>query len=515
MQFFFTWVKEKDVFPREDVLGFHLSHAEGDFPTLTVTLKNEGGPAISPGTLGRFGLYQGDQARALFEGDVLGAPSILEEGTVCYTLTSKNLSALEAFQRALAALKKGPEWDPLFVAPGFEDQPRELLDGYSFLPHWGRIGGSFCWSDILKGRHTIVIGDAFFKESLRAKVLKNPIDQLDVEMKAEWTQSYGDVVNVGPVIREAFPGGRIDEDRGKALEKHWWKAPLKLKDSGYELVESRLTPVLDMTGQRHYEPSVQVAWGYLQKREEICAFQLLRPGAAGRLLRRYSLKMHLNDIRLDGSLPYWTAGTSYVAQALVLYGGKVYEAKVPHGAGPSFAKDRGRWKEKEGFADGRYYPASSFFTTPRGHAAITHGLSVALAYLKASSRAYSVEVEVPLAQILDLSCDHTLKIALPQGTVFGKVVFYEMISKGPGAFGRVKILVSDMENFQGQLEYAFSGNPKPQTGLVDPKLVTRSQLVESVLVDLQEETEIRLDFMDLTTTDVLRHRIALTVRGLS
>ena len=67
----------------------------------------------------------------------------------------------------------------------------------------------------------------------------------------------------------------------------------------------------------------------------------------------------------------------------------------------------------------------TFFTTDRGHEAISHALEIAQAHLAMSTRAVEIQLKCPLVDAWMLTCNHSVQLndpRLPGGRALGKVM---------------------------------------------------------------------------------------------
>lgn len=435
---------------REDLEVFNLkiTQSESEFARAELEVINPKEGLLSPARKQRIYIScevtPGGLKQLLFSGRITGYPTDLaaEFVTLEYLAQPEDWAAVQA--AFLDTLKVMPYYHELFTPQENRNNPEEILAARASLIHWHRATNAIALSDILQGSDTIVIDEDYFFDSLQTSIGDPPLKQVNLNIEVQWQQIGVGEVNCAEKIRLEFTNSAIATPQINTLtplafEDGWKGARIP---SGYEIIESVLTPIADgfglaqadlrsgtavVTGANYptangstpptREVTVPRVWYigrlkllavYEQKRREVLT------AIVDTAIQEYSLK---SDASEDLFLR--------IEDPVSSINGEVLDPTQP-----SF-----------------FYDTVMSQLTTYGEEAVQHGLLRARARLAKSFRTVEMSVEVKLDDILDITCDHSIHLLddrLPGQSVSGKVVGYQMEVDGDTGLqiGRVTIASS-------------------------------------------------------------------------
>lgn len=333
-------------------------------------------------------------ATLLFRGRVVGAPRGHDGAFAEIELDSRDGDMAAKVAAALAPLKTIPQWDPLYIAQGAEDDPAEVLDGWPRVLHIDRTDGSVTTVDIIDGdgaAPVVIPPEQVEGESVTYEATGAPAPRVEVTVTAEWTQKGTGTLDLGRLFRETVgPTLRTISPYHQFADT--WLAPGESLGQDWEVVSARLVPQIPATGRW---PIYWLTVGIGQ------ADQTYRPEAVLRWTiekrRRESVLVTVEGAAQDvGSVAPEVVRLSLNLPDVVAAG--------------ALAPDSG-----------------SFFMTDRGRQAVEHAAHVAATMLTASQRCVEVRFRIMgfTPEALALTCGRTATVQsdrLPGGTATGKVV---------------------------------------------------------------------------------------------
>ncbi len=476
----FAWVGAGAVFDPavharsdEAVRGLEIRGAEGEAAVAAVTVADPGGGLLSRG-LDRYAFISATLAGSvhlLFHGVLREAPRAMGGAAVTLELDCRTGDTDARVRDVLADHRVAPHYDPLFVPPGGEDRPEEVLNGRFARLFIDRTDGRVRLSDNLDGRRTAVFGaHEVAGESVGYTLTRRPLPWVDVSVAAEWEQRGTGTIDAGAVIRrhnggpiatlspddafaERWPGagegigpdsgytvrtGRLveqppppDADAGEPLpDQVFGLGGLGERDLSDTVYRSSLFPYANAGvvyfRRRYFRPELWLDWAYSQRRREVVTARLYGDAlvpADGTGPPPEPLRFALRDVAAvpepDPVPPGPADCTSLLAEAAA-------EADDPPPADPPPGDPP--------IGD----PArASFFLTARGRAAVDHALQVAAVTLAESQRAVRITARVPGLgpEAAAVDCDTTVTVEsprLPGGSASGKVVGYRLVWDADG-----------------------------------------------------------------------------------
>jgi len=229
----------------EDVITVEIAHAEGDFATLTVGLRNPGVGLLAAGR-NLWCWLSWDQAWPdgepdlvpLFNGRLVGVPR-LAAGELVELQFLARPDDYNAQKAALAAsLQVLPYWDPVWLAANISADT--VLETYSALWHIDRTTLALSVSDIIEGEDgtvTIAENQALY-ENFSLAYGEPPLVATAVRGTVSWSQQGQGIIDVTPRLVQAFDevaaapyGGVLPY----ALQKTY---PLWLREGGSGMIQA-------------------------------------------------------------------------------------------------------------------------------------------------------------------------------------------------------------------------------------------------------------------------------------
>lgn len=195
----------------EDVLEATVSHAEGEFAQLKVTIRNPRIGLLNVGA-GRkiwawFAIDCGSGNMFKIFARLIGIPSNIFHDTVDLDFVARP-SDFEMQKAALAdSLKTLPGYDPIFIDPQSETDPDTVLEAYGSRWYIGREDLNVDISDELEGEDgTLVFGpEEMLFDGLAMNISGSPVTTATVDVEFSWTQLASGGISLTQYITSNWP----------------------------------------------------------------------------------------------------------------------------------------------------------------------------------------------------------------------------------------------------------------------------------------------------------------------
>jgi len=182
----------------EDIFAVEMTHAEGDFPALTLDVRN---PKIGLLAAGRnlWGWLSwrnsDDVVIPLFHGRLVGVPESLTDEVVRLVFIARPNDYIQQKQVLAAALRELPYWDPIWLIDGLTD-PDTVLETRTLHWHIDPTTLVVSTSDISEGEDALIdvaAGEHFY-DGLSVAFGAAPLRRVLVTGTVSWAQvAEGDV----------------------------------------------------------------------------------------------------------------------------------------------------------------------------------------------------------------------------------------------------------------------------------------------------------------------------------
>jgi len=431
--YYFAWVDETDTafddaFLREDeqVFAFEISHAEGEFATMTVDIVNPREGLLNPARKlwAWFSIDLGDTAggQPLFFGRLVAMPEEIIGNAVRLTLAARPVDYAAAKAAAADLLKVAPFWDSVWITPELIGDPDAVLESRSALWHIDRVTHAVTASDVLEAEDGLIdLVDDVIRDSIELSFGMAPATRITVEAAIGWEQAATGVFDLVPALLAAFQaagtstGGVISSFTGQGLMEDWptpganigggWSfGPSSImRADGFVVPEDFQTQVLSSSNGWGGSIAKWPCWKMIPTLS--ARYDVTR---SRRELVRFTLTA---DAQAFISDPDETEPLS-----VTLSSDLVGEPIDPGGALPIISRRR-----------------RAYLPTDRGKQSVDYLVAVARARLRARARSVEIKGETALANGLAFSCRKAIRIEdarLPGGAAIGKIISYSLSVDG-------------------------------------------------------------------------------------
>lgn len=215
MPFYFAWADPEETtfgpehqVEDEQVVAFELSHSEGSFAALALTIKNPRVGLLGP-TRKRWMWFSWDAdgtegATPIFFGRVLGIPQQLQGNAVTLNFVARPSNYQDAKEALAETLRVQPYYDPMWLRAERRTDPDAVLEGYTYAWHIDRVTHALTVSDILNGEDGTIEVTGHDNESLDISIGEPPLRSVRVEAEIEWDQAAIGVVDFSTELIKAF-----------------------------------------------------------------------------------------------------------------------------------------------------------------------------------------------------------------------------------------------------------------------------------------------------------------------
>jgi hypothetical protein len=465
----------------EDVVSLNLEQAEGDFASLSVTIKN---PRIGflHATRKQWVWLSVDDT-PLFFGRVIGIPASINKEAVTVEFQGRPADFQDQKEALAATMRDLPFYDPVWFTPEAQLDPDTVLEARPQRWHIDRVTGEVTASNVLVGED----GLQDFPESeipydsVDININQVPARTIHVIADVGWTQTASGTMAGKQFILSSYTGKSLIDKwpkLGDDLGGGWYVSESSIQDNyNIENLEAQSFSIQwSSEAQKHFSgDTVSVS-------ESITTVPaLVSPGTLGTdpakpgnpvtipltsatksaegeattqstslLVPEYAITARIGlgynasrgrkesveflitanfqdllTLPGDESVEYLSISGGDVGVAMPLPGGEYGETEVPLG-------------------DARL---GSYFTTARGLRSLEWVILRARAQMVLASRAVEVTCTIPWERAIELSCRMNGRIHdrhLPGGVATGKIVKYGFSSDGDSAtrIGTVTIACS-------------------------------------------------------------------------
>lgn len=461
---YFAWVDPSTAFnptvhnvEDESIVSFRVRHAENDFASLTLIVRN---PKIGLLATGRkvwawLSYDFGSGPEALFFGRLIGIPNSIFQEVVTLQFIARPLDFQEQKDALAATLRDLPYYDPVFVDETRRLDPDVVLEARTELWHIDRLTHELTLSDILSGEdglETFTSAQHLY-DNLQLQLGEPPLRAVYVDGSVSWDQVY------------SAGGLSVFEDKPfdvptKALATAWPKSGASLGGGWFVEVGSARTSVdnvKEVTTQGSYRSEDGNQTGS-QSSTEPTPF----PAPAIRIVSEAKTSMTVAFKKGDTASSSAEAKGIILASPIKVYGTLRlrYEAnrkRLEHSVFTVYANVQAIVTLPEDteveylgingvdvsqnvvVGDDATKPLpfpeqATYFATARGRQSIEYLLLRARARLASRARTVQVTAGITMARAADLSCRKSATIEddrIPGGTATGKVIAYEFGVDGP------------------------------------------------------------------------------------
>lgn len=243
LNFFFAWVDRTDTvwstaFAREDeqVYGFALSHQEGSFATLEISVyRNTPQGLLAPSRKQWMWLAYSNGATIvpLFFGRIVGVPREMGGELMRLEFIARPANWYRLKSALAQSLRTLPFYDPIWIAQDKRAEADVVLEARPERWHIDRVTHAVTTSNILQGEDgTLAIGGDFFYDTLRMTYEQPASRRVTVQAQVTWQQRASGVLDLTwPILMANWGYGTLATSpwlmssfTGEGLIKDWPKA---------------------------------------------------------------------------------------------------------------------------------------------------------------------------------------------------------------------------------------------------------------------------------------------------
>lgn len=434
--FFFAWVDPATSFNAithsvqdENVFDFNMTHSEGDFPMLTMTIRNPRENLISPSR--KLWAWLSQNGTPIFFGRLVALPENLHEELVSLNFIARP-SDYDTTKQALAdTLKVAPFWNPLWISDQRVDDPDIVLEARPQLWHIDRTTHAVTVSSITQGEDGLGDFDHFYS-SLKVSYGSAPLRRVTIKATVSWDQAAEGIVDITGALLQAFaaagsPSGFVSSYTGQGLENDWPK-PFKSLRGGWSTGNVTLTRV-DGIGRPSRSKIVKVDNPNANANTLADSFleqPLLAQFFIWEFRPSFPLEYKVTRKRVE-NIDFTVEAD---VQSLVVDAGEDESEIITLSARAD--------KPGSGGGDGlalANVSSPTYIKTDEGTNSFTYLLMLARAKLLARARAVNIDFSVDFASGLGLTCRQSARVVdprLPGGEAIGKIVEYKLVATGEG-----------------------------------------------------------------------------------
>lgn len=439
--FFFAWVDPATAFNAlthsvqdENVFDFNMTHSEGDFPILTMTIRNPRENLIDPSR--KLWAWLSQDGTPIFFGRLVALPENLHEELVSLQFIARPQNFVVTKAALADTLRVAPYWDPVWIDDQRYDDPDVVLEARPDLYHIDRVTHAVTISNITTGEDGLIDFDITpFYDSLKVNYGSAPLRKVTVQATVSWSQVSEGTLDITGSLLTAFaaagsPSGVVSSYTGQGLENDWPK-PFKSLGGGWRTGDVRLTR-LDGVSRGSRSKTVRIS-----ATPPSNAFPGSVSGAvldpplfaeffAWEFRPSFPLEYQVSRKRVE-NISFTVEAD---VQALVTDAGED-EAEII-----TLSTKGDNTGGNQGNTSPAVEPSSStFIKSDRGVTAFEYLLMLARARLLARARAASLRMSIPFSAGLACTCRKSARLAdprLPGGEATGKIIEYSLIATGAG-----------------------------------------------------------------------------------
>lgn len=426
----------------ERVLSVSIDHSEGNFPLLTIDLKNPhvGLLAEDRNVWCWLSWRENDAApiTPLFHGRLVAIPADIENEKITIVFMAEPTDYANRQAILITTLREPPYWDPIWLQNGV-DNATSILEARTAEWHTDRVTLDVSISDIIIGEDgTLEIGAnqpsgvRHIYRDLKIKNGNSPLAAVYVSGSVSFTQSATGTIDITDKMVQAFQESgsatsspNISSYAGDGLLSSWPK-PLTQIGGGWSIgLDNSIVEVTGIFRPLNMESRFTTKYPIAGTGSGIYVAQQWEGWATLFPLNIYAINFTVSyEAKRD-----WTEVVSFFLEAdtqqIKTDSRSSVESFSLSSSLLQTAIDLGGLHPLE---DDRY---NTYFKTPRGQASFKFLLAYGKAKLIARARAVDIDFTIPWKAGLGLSCRWNVHITdprIPGGAATGKVIAYRLLA---------------------------------------------------------------------------------------
>lgn len=494
----------------EQVLSLVIDHSEGNFPLLTIDLKNPHIGFLAPGRNVWCWLSWRESnavpAVPLFHGRLLAIPSNIQNERITLQFLARPSDYENQQSLMMSDLRVPPYYDPVWLSSGVDDATT-ILEARTAAWHIDRVTLAVTISDITVGEDGTLavgadqdVGSRHLYDSLNIKYGNPPLAAVYVTGSVSWSQTASGTIDITRNMVRAFQAAgsqtnvpNVSSYAGDGLFNSWPK-PLTSIGGGWSVgLDQSIIDYTDIFKPLNLESRFTTAYPLVGVGSGVYVVEAWDAWATLFPLNIYGIHFPVDyeakrertenvSFFLEADIQQIATDSRSSVESFSLSSSLIEHAVDPGGQTP--------------IRDSRY---NSYFKTERGQDSFRFLLAYARAKLVSRARAVDVSFVVPWKKGLYLTCRQNATVVDPRlagGSATGKVIAYKLIasaSEGMRAAVMIGCTIGKggvVTATDGEGSYASSGY-----------MHTGYQTVAGGTIDLGDNTIVYENFDDFEVED--------------
>lgn len=474
--FFFAWSAEDEEFDPliharedDDIFDFKIEQQEGDFASLSMTVRNPRIGLLAPGrSIWCWFAWASPNSGVvpLFKGRLIGLPDNIADDTVTLNFIARPSDFAAQKEAVAATMRDLPLFDPIWFSDATRGDPDNVLEARPMAWHIDRVTHVVTASNIIHGEDgTLSFGeDQAFWDSVKIGYSQNPLRSVQMSATVSWSQEGGGVYS--PIKTGGLQGvSQIQSYTGEGLAAGWPK-PGQSIGGGWSWLTGDAVPtgMVDsaLVGEIVYPPT---GLSYYADGGFDASLGKWGDDAAGGPPIGWAYHVAIPNVTVTfGSLQLQWAAQRQKTEALTFtLSADVQDILTLPDDGEVLALTMQSSEVTNAVDAGGLTPirtplARGYFNTDRGEQSLAYLVAVARAHLLARARAVNVSFEISF----DLGIDSGVSLRknsvltdhrLPGGVAGGKLTSYSFgVSDGTASFALTVGAVIGKDGTQAEVE---------------------------------------------------------------
>lgn len=403
MKFYFKWKTKSKANNLEESAKFevfvvHITQKEGEFAkaSVKVNIKDNIFSCKSASII----LEARGIKQEIFKGVVINVPVNSQNNLVTIELVARPEKYYELIEKISDKRSERKYCNPLFHATSKETK---TLESRAALYYVDKVSGKICASDIVHGDKVYDLSGKYFPKSFSAKYVLEPLDGVDLTIKAGWRVEDAEMYDIYHDIAAGFDGYTLTAEDFKRK---------------FNALVSRIKNTVNYT----------VLSSNIREVSSDNIFKKIGP-----------YKAVMKKSKLQGEL--LVERVSYINREEVFH----IRINNEHQSNKSGKVKKLEFNIEPDQNMQGTEKLDSFFMTKSGREAVKHALDRAAAHLKFSSRAIYVSFRVPVEDAVGITTNDSVTFThklFGVSPVIGKVVKTELFACAKEKYNKIALAVS-------------------------------------------------------------------------
>lgn len=403
MKFYFKWktngkANNSEELSKFEVFLVHITQKEGEFAKASVKVNIQDNIFVYKGA--SIILESGNTKREIFKGVVINVPVNSRNDLVTIEMVARPEKYCELIEKISDKKSEQKYCNPLFKTTSKETK---TLESRAALYYADKVSGKICTSDIVRGKKIYDLSGKYMPNSFTAKYVLEPLDGVDLTVKAVWRVENVEMYDIYHDISAGFDGYTLTAEDFKRK---------------FNALVSRMKNTVNYT----------VLSSNIREVSSDNIFKKIGP-----------YKAVMKKSKLHGEL--LVERVSYINREEVFH----IRINNEHQSNKSGKVKKLEFNIEPEQNTQETEKLDSFFMTKDGREAVTHAIDRACAYLKFSSRAIYVSFKAPIEDSSEITTNDSVTFThklFGGSPVIGKVVKTELFACAKEKYNKITLAVS-------------------------------------------------------------------------